>query len=289
MLAVSQVSPLRRKMIEDMQLHGLSENTQELYVRGVKQLSQFAHCGPDKVTEEDIRQFFLYLANEKKAARSTATVALCGIKFFYENTLRRDWTTLQLVRPAPEHKLPVVLSRDEVHRVLAEVQIPAYRTCLKTIYGCGLRLMEGARLQVADVDSERMVIHIHGGKGKRDRYAALPNPTLIGLRECWKTHGSPQWLFPSRNAKDADKPITGETLQRAFSNALRRSGIRKKAHVHTLRHAYATHLMEVGVQLPLIQEALGHANAETTAIYAHLTQPVRDTMTKHLDELMKDL
>ncbi|HEY6267042.1 MAG TPA: site-specific integrase [Candidatus Acidoferrum sp.] len=276
-------------MIEDMQLHGLSENTQELYVRAVSQLSQYVHRGPDKVTEEDIRRFFLYLANEKKAARSTATVALCGIKFFYENTLRRDWPTLQLVRPAREHKLPVVLSRDEVHRVLAEVQILVYRACLKTIYSCGLRLMEGVRLQVADVDSERMVLHIHGGKGKRDRYVALPKPTLIGLRECWKTHGSRQWLFPARNSKHAGEPITGKTLQRAFSDALQRSGITKKAHVHSLRHAYATHLLEVGVNLRLIQETLGHRNPQTTAIYAHLTQPVRETMTKHLDELMKDL
>ena len=178
MLAVSEVSPLRKKMIEDMQLHGLSENTQELYVRAVSQLSQYVHRGPDKVTEEDIRQYFLYLTNEKKSSRSTTTVALCGIKFFYENTLRRDWPTLRLVRPAPEYKLPVILSRDEVRRVLAEVQLPIYRVCLTTIYSCGLRLMEGARLQVADVDRERMLLHIHGGKGKRDRYVALPEPTL---------------------------------------------------------------------------------------------------------------
>ena len=288
MLAVSEVSPLRKKMIEDMQLHGLSENTQELYARAVSQLSQYVHRSPDKVTEEDIRQYFLYLANEKKSARSTTTVALCGIKFFYESTLRRDWPTLRLVRPAREQKLPIILSRDEVRRVLAEVHVPVYRVCLTTIYSCGLRLMEGARLQVADVDSGRMMLHIHG-KGKRDRYVTLPEPTLRRLREFWKTHRSPEWLFPARSWKHQGEPITGDSLQRAFYRALKKSGITKKAHVHSLRHAHATHLMEVGVNLRLIQETLGHRNPSTTAIYTHLTQPARDTMTIPLHELVKDL
>jgi integrase/recombinase XerD len=276
-------------MIEDMQLHGLSENTQELYVRAVSQLSKCVHRSPDKVSEEDIRAYFLYLTKEKKAARSTATVALCGIKFFYEHTRRRDWPTLRLVRPAPEHKLPVILSPDEVRRVLAEVKAPVYRVCLTTIYSCGLRLREGARLQVADVDSERMMLHIHGGKGKRDRYVALPQPTLWRLREFWKTHRSPDWLFPARRAKHSGEPITGESVQSAFARALKKSGITKKAHVHTLRHAYATHLMERGVHLRVIQETLGHRHPGTTSIYTHLTQAVWDTITTPLNELMKDL
>ena len=140
-------------MIKDMQLRGLSANTQELYVRAVHQLADHAKHGPGKVTEEELREYFLFLANEKKSARSTTTVALCGIKFFYENTLRRDWPTLRLVRPAPEHKLPVVLSREEVRLALANVRTPVYGACLTTIYSCGLRLMEGAQLQVGDVDA----------------------------------------------------------------------------------------------------------------------------------------
>jgi integrase/recombinase XerD len=127
-------------MIEDMQLRGLSASTQELYIRAVRQLTEYVKHGSEKVTEEEIRRYFLLLANEKKSARSTSTIALCGIKFFYEHTLHRDLPVLQLVRPAYEHKLPVVLSREEVQRVLAEVRIPVYRTCLTTIYSCGLRL-----------------------------------------------------------------------------------------------------------------------------------------------------
>jgi site-specific recombinase XerD len=188
-------------MIEDMQLHGYSANTQEAHVRAVSLMSEYVHHGPDKITEEELRQYFLYLTNEKKSSRSTTTVALCGIRFFHEQTLRRDWTTLRFLRPAPGYKLPVVLSREEVQRVLAEVRIPVYRACLTTIYSCGLRLMEGARLRVADVDSARLVVCIHG-KGKRDRAVALPEPTLRLLREFWKTHRSPEWLFPAPGSEE---------------------------------------------------------------------------------------
>src|SRR2546422_662427 len=156
------MTQLRQRMLEDMQLRGFSARTQEAYARAVRQLAEYYHRSPDGLTEEDLRQYFLYLTNEQKVARATATIALCGIRFFFEQTLRREWTTLRFVRPAREHKLPVVLSRDEVRRVLATVRIPVYRVCLTTIYACGLRLLEGARLQVADVDSARMVVHIHG-------------------------------------------------------------------------------------------------------------------------------
>jgi len=282
-------------MIEDMQLRGYSARTQEAYARAVRQLAEYVHRSPDQVTEEELRRYFLYLANEKKFARPTTTIALCGIKFFYEHTLHRDWPTLRFVRPPHEFKLPVVLSREEVRLALSHVRIPVYRTCLTTIYSCGLRLLEGARLQVADVDSARMVLHIHG-KGKRDRYVPLPERTLDMLRQFWKTHRSPQWLFPAPTrhgvgwsvAHNAG-PVTRSSLQSAFYRAWKKTGSAKRAHVHTLRHSYATHLMEAGVHLRLIQDNLGHGSPKTTAIYTHLTQQVRDTQTDPLNELMKDL
>ncbi len=190
------MTPLRQRMIEDMQLRGFSARTQECYVAAVRQLAAHYHTRPDHLSEEDLRQYFLYLANDKQVARATATIELCGIKFFYEHTLQRDWPTLRFVRPPREKKLPVVLSRDEVQRILAEVRIPVYRACLTTIYACGLRLLEGAHLQVPDVDGARMVLHIHG-KGKKDRYVPLPTPTLDLLRAYWRTHRSPVWLFPA--------------------------------------------------------------------------------------------
>jgi len=289
------MTQLRQRMIEDMQLRGYSARTQEAYARAVRQLSEYVHRTPDLVTEEELRRYFLYLANEKKYARTSTTIALCGIKFFYEQTLKRDWPTLRFVRPPHEFKLPVVLSREEVHRVLGEVRIPVYRACLTTIYSCGLRLMEGARLEVADVDSARMVLHIHG-KGKRDRYVPLPERTLDILRQFWKTHRSPQWLFPApprrglpRGVAQKAGPVTRSSLQSAFYRAWKKTGIAKRAHVHTLRHSYATHLMEAGVHLRLIQDNLGHGSPKTTAIYTHLTRQVRDTQTNPLNEIMNDL
>lgn len=289
------MTPLRQRMIEDMQLRGLSARTQECYVTAVRQLAAHHHRSPDQLSEEDLRQYFLYLTNEKKVARATATIALCGIKFLFEHTLKRDWTTLNFVRPARERKLPVVLSREEVRSVLAEVRIPVYRVCLTTIYACGLRLLEGAHLQVSDVDGGRMTLHIHG-KGKIDRYVALPEPMLHRLREYWRTHRSPVWLFPAPTrhglrhslAHNAG-PVTRCSLQSAFRRALQRSGIVKKAHVHSLRHSYATHLLEAGVNLRIIQEALGHRSARTTQVYTHLTREVRATLTDPLNALMNDL
>jgi integrase/recombinase XerD len=284
------MSLLRERMIEDMQLHGLSANTQDVYVRAVRQLIEYVDHGPLKITEEDLRRYFLYLANEKKCSRSTSTIALCGIKFFFERTLRRDWPILNLVRPGKEHKLPVVLSREEVHRVLSEVRVPVYRVCLTTIYSCGLRLMEGVQLRVTAIDSGRMAIHIHGGKGKQDRYVPLPERTLQLLRDFWKTHRSPEWLFPASVRRPSwEGPIHRDGLQRAFYRAWERSGISKRAHIHTLRHSYATHLMEAGVNLRLIQDILGHRSPKTTTIYTHLTRQARDTLNAPLRELMKDL
>jgi integrase/recombinase XerD len=289
------MTPLRPRMLEDMQLRGLSARTQECYVAAVRQLAEHFHTPPGRLTEEQLRQYFLYLANEKKVARTTATIALCGIRFFFEQTLRREWTTLRFVRPAPAHKLPVVLSRDEVRRVLALVRIPVYRVCLTMIYACGLRLLEGAHLQVPDIDSGRMVVHVHG-KGQQDRYVPLPAPILPGLRAYWRTHRSPQWLFPAPTRRGLRHslthnggPVTRSSLQSAFHRAVLRSGIGKRAHVHTLRHSYATHLLEAGVNLRIIQDALGHRSARTTQIYTHLTCEIRAALTDPLNQLMQDL
>ena len=289
------MSPLRQRMIQDMQLRGFSARTQECYVAAVRQLAQHYHASPDQLREEHLRQYFLYLANEKKVARATATIALCAIKFLYEQTLRRQWPTLRLIRPPREKKLPVVLSRDEVRRALAAVRIPVYRACLTTIYACGLRLLEGAHLQVPDVDSDRMWLHIHG-KGKKDRYVPLPEPTLHMLRAFWRTHRSPLWLFPAptrhglaHSLAHNGGPVTRSSLQSAFQRALKSSGIVKRAHVHTLRHSYATHLLEAGVNLRIIQENLGHGSARTTQIYTHMTREVRATLTDPLNQLMQGL
>ncbi len=294
-MTTGAMSPLRQRMIEDMQLRGLSARTQEAYARAVWQLAQHYRRSPDHLSDAELRQYFLYLTNEKQIARPTATIALCGIKFFYEQTLKQQWPTLRFVRPPREWKLPVVLSRAEVRLILRAVRIPVYRVCLTTIYACGLRLLEGARLQVPDVDSGRMLLHIHG-KSKKDRYVPLPAPTLELLRAYWRTHRSPLWLFPAPTRRGLKHslahdggPVTRSSLQSAFRAALKRSGLNKRAHVHTLRHSYATHLLEAGFNLRVIQDHLGHRSPSTTAIYTHLTREVRASITEPLNQLMEDL
>ena len=229
---------LRQRMIEDMQLWGLAERTQEMYVIVVRQLAEHYSKSPDLITEEELRQYFLYLKNDKQYTHSSITVALCGIKFFYEHTLQREWTMLDVVRPPRERRLPVVLSREEVHRILGCLRRPYYRACLSTIYSCGLRLHEGVHLQVSDIDSDRMLIHVRG-KGNKDRYVPLPQRTLQLLREYWVTHRHPVWIFPDRRAMTrATAPLNKSGVQYAFGAALRASGVQKRATVHTLRHSW---------------------------------------------------
>src|SRR5438552_9398942 len=158
------MTELQKRMIECLQLRGLSERTQDMYVRAVRQLAQHYHKSPDLITEEELRQYFLYIKNVKKYSRSASTIALCGIKFFFQHTLNQEWSTLSFVRPPREKKLPVVLSIEEVRKLLGCLRLPRYRVCLATIYSCGLRLQEGTHLQVPDIDSSRMMIHVRHGK-----------------------------------------------------------------------------------------------------------------------------
>jgi integrase len=201
---------------------------------------------------------------------------------------------VQLARANPEFKLPVILSASEVRRILAAVPALDHRVCLITIYSCGLRLGEGLRLQVGDIDSERMLLHIRGGKGNQDRYVPLPLRTLQLLREQWKTHRHSSLVFPAKGhghvgAPSATEPMCRTTLQRAFRLALTASGVTKKAHVHTLRHSYATHLLEQGENLRQIQVNLGHKSPVVTAVYTHLTSLCKTQHQTRLDEFMGNL
>jgi integrase/recombinase XerD len=289
------MTALRTRFVQDMQLHGFSPKTQACYVGAVRGLAKFYNKSPDLVSEEELRSYFLHLTLERKVARATATIALCGIKFFFQNTVRRDWTSLKLLRPPRSKKLPVVLSREEVKAILGQVHKPIYRVCLTTIYACGLRLTEGLTLKVSDVDGGRGLLHVHG-KGSKDRYVPLSKPTLQQLRQLWPSHRSPVWLFPAVTRHGLEHsvqhdcgPITRTALQKAFRCALHKSGVTKAAHVHTLRHSFATHLLEAGVNLRVIQSILGHATPTTTAVYTHLTEQVRQSVAAPLHQLMNGL
>jgi integrase/recombinase XerD len=288
------VTPLRQRMIEDLQLRGMSERTQEMYVRAVRQLAEHYHKSPERITEEELRDYFLYLKNVKHYSRSATTIALCGITFFYEQTLKREWTTLTFVRPPREQKLPAILSPEEVRTILAHLKLLRYRVCLTTIYACGLRLQEGTHLQVPDIDSARLLVHVRCGKGAKDRYVPLPPRTLALLRQYWSTHRHPLWLFPAPGRSGlgmatATVPMPRNSVQDAFRAALKASGCHKRASVHTLRHSYATHLLEAGVNLRLIQDYLGHDSPTTTALYTHLTATADARAREALAGLMGDL
>jgi integrase/recombinase XerD len=288
------MTELRKRMIECLQLRGLSVRTQESYVRAVRQLAEHYHKSPDLISEEELRQYFLYLKNVKHYSRSTATIAICGIKFFFERTLEKDWTTFSLVRPAPEKKLPVILSLAEVRQILSRIRLTRYKVCLTTIYSCGLRLQEGTNLHVADIDSARLMIHVRHGKGAKDRYVPLPHRTLQLLRQYWQQHHNPMLLFPAEGREHsalakATEPMSKSSVQQAFRAALKASGNNKRASVHTLRHSWATHLLEAGVNLRLIQEWLGHSSPATTSVYTHLTVKAEQLGAQAINQLMSDL
>src|SRR5215204_1031046 len=286
------MTPLRRQMIEDMQLRGYAQSTIEGYVHVVAQLARHYHRSPDQLKEDEVRRYLLHLL-DKKIARGSFSVVLGGLRFVYQQVLGRDWKGLDIAKPRSEKKLPVVLSRDEVWRVLDAVRIDVYRVCLTTIYACGLRLMEGASLQVPNVDSARGVLHVRGKRCK-EREVPLPCAALQLLRDHWRTHRCPTWLFPAVTRHGNQHcvthncaPITHDSLQSAFRSAVEKSGLHKRAHVHTLRHSYATHLLEDGVNLRLIQEYLGHSSLRTTAVYTHLTREIHDAARDPINRLMQ--
>ncbi len=282
------MTPLRQKMIEDMQLRGFAERTQQSYLTAISKLARYYQKSPDQIGEQELRTYFLYLKNEKKAAASTIRQVLSALKFLYQHTLHQPCPILDFVKPKGGKKLPVVLSRTEVQRILEQVKQPPYRVCLNTIYSCGLRLQEGVKLPVKAIDSQRMVVRLQGAKGQKDRYVPLPTRTLEQLRSYWQRHRHPDWLFPRQKA-GLSETMCSSGVQRAFRAALKASGVEKAATVHTLRHSYATHLVEAGVPLQLVQRYLGHTSLLTTSIYVHMTPQVQQAAVEQINQLMADL
>jgi integrase/recombinase XerD len=240
------MSGLRQQMVEEMQLRRYSKRTQESYVSWVSQVTQYYGKSPEGSSEEEVRGYLVYLTNERQLAGSTVNQALSALKFCYEEVLKGECAVLGLVRPRKGRKLPVVLSIGEVGAILQGVRKERYKVCLSTIYSCGLRLLEGTHLQVADIDSVRMLVHVRHAKGNKDRCVPLPETTLLQLRQHWLTDRDPLWLFPGQEMREPSgrpvrsepRPMDESSVQRAFREALVASGVKKKATVHTLRHSY---------------------------------------------------
>ncbi|MCK4728824.1 MAG: site-specific integrase [Desulfobacterales bacterium] len=281
------------KMTKALQLNGKGERTQQAYTRAVRMLSEFYQKTPEAIDEEELQDYFLHRKNVNKWAPNTMRICYCGIRFFYTNVLQHDWHIFNILRAQTEHRLPAVLSEEEVHKILARVKTFHNYAYLRTVYSCGLRLHEGLHLEVSDIDKDRMMIHVHRGKGAKDRYVPLPDCTLDLLRRYWATHRHPRLIFPAlgRNGKggpNAQGPMAKSSVQGAFRRAKFETGIKKKGvSIHTLRHSYATHLLEAGVNLRAIQKYLGHKRLETTMIYLHLTNKGHQDAYELINHVMK--
>jgi integrase/recombinase XerD len=284
-----------RKSINALQLNGKGERTQQAYTRAVRMLSQFYDKPPEEVSEEELEAYFLHRRNQDRWSPNTLRICYCGIRFYFVQVLRRNWHLFDILRAKNESRLPAVLSREEVRRILSCVHTAHNRAFLTTVYACGLRLQEALGLEVSDIDSTRMMIHVHRGKGAKDRFVPLPRTLLALLREHWRTHRHARWLFPAcgrsgRSASTASHPMAISSVQGAFRAARIAAGITKRAvSIHTLRHCYATHLLEAGVNLRVIQRNLGHSSLESTMVYLHLTHTGQEDACARIDALMQGL
>lgn len=289
------MTPLRQQMIATLQLSGKGERTQEAYVREVRLLAQFYHQSPALLSEQELQRYFLHRKNVDGLAPASLRICYSGIRFFYQHVLQRDWHTLTLMRAPTDHRLPAVLSVEEVRRLLASATPLHNQVYFTTVYSLGLRLHEALFLQVSDIDGQRLQVHIHRGKGAKDRYVPLPADTLALLRTYWKTHRHPLWLFPATGrdhtqGPTAAAPMSRSSVQGAFRTAKHRAGITKVGvAVHTLRHSYATHLLEAGVNPRLIQRYLGPTQLETTLLSLHLTHKGHEDAYERLNALMHGL
>jgi site-specific recombinase XerD len=281
---------LRERMSQDLQLRGLAARTHDGYLREVRKLACYYNCPPDQLSEQQVGDYLLHLINDCQFAAGSLSVAYSGIKFFYTVTLPRNWDVLKKLRRPKQKTLPSVLTRDEVRRLIGAVRKHRHAAFLWTVYTLGLRLQEGLHLQVGDLDSSRMMVHVHRGKGAKDRYLPLPKSTLAVLRGYWLTHRNPTLLFPAigRNKKAAStaaKPMNPSTVQDCMKLVVKELGFKKKVSPHTLRHSVATHLFEAGVSLRWIQKFLGHSSLQTTLVYLHLTDDGEDKGRAKLDEI----
>ena len=277
---------LRKRMIEDLSLAGLSENTKTAYVHAVKDLAKTFKRSPDRITEEELRYYFLDLINKRKLAKRTILQKFYAIRFFYQKTLGRKIVIFEILKLREDKKLPGILSKDEVHKILSHVRSCRLKAVLVLIYSCGLRISEATKLKVCDIDGNRFLLTARNTKGKRDRQVPIPKNTLEVLRSHWKnTKIKSEYLFPGLRGSIT---VSTEAVQYAFREALKQSGIIKKATVHTLRHSYATHLLDSGINLKMIQQLLGHKSIKTTLIYVHLTTACLNAVREELDSMTSE-
>ncbi len=277
---------LRQRMLEELQRHNYSQSTIETYINSVKDFAEYFHKSPDLLGAEEVRRYQLYLLNEKKLAAQTVKVRMSALRFFYWKTIkRRDICFDDLPIPKTPKRLPTVLSPEEILRLIQAAASLMHRTILILLYATGIRRAELRWLRVTDIDSQRMVIHIQQGKGRRDRDIPMTPLVLKVLREYYR-HARPKvYLFPGGRWHNSPKPISGKTVWNAVRETVVTAGLTKRIHPHTLRHSFATHHMEGGTDLLVLQSLLGHAELKNTLVYVHLSQHKMRAAVNPLDRL----
>jgi integrase/recombinase XerD len=277
------MTPLRRRMIDDMTLRNLSPHTVEAYVRAVAHFAKHFGRSPEQLSAADARHYLLHLVRDGHASWSRYNIARCGLQFFFRVTLGRDEHFEKLPCAKVPRRLPTVLCADELRRLFDVARDPKHKALLMTLYGAGLRISEALNLKPADIDARRMLVHVRLGKGAKDRMVKLSPQLLAALREYWKLRRPKKWLFP--RGGDPERPMEDGTAYRAVVRAARRAGIARRVTPHTLRHSYATHLLDAGTDLRTIQLLLGHRNLKTTSLYVHVSQAKLAAAASPLDRL----
>jgi integrase/recombinase XerD len=281
------VTHLKKTMLEELQRRHYSQHTTRYYIRTVEDFARRFNCPPDRLGPRHIREYQAELFQKRKLSPGTVRCRLAALRFFYTKTLKKAWSVAETPYPKKTHRLPTILSQEEVAQLIDAASTPFHRTLLITLYATGLRCAELTRLQVSDVDSQRMVIHVQAGKGRRDRDVMLSPKLLEELRQYWhRLRRKPaQWLFPGNRRHSADQPIDPKTVWHACHQAANRAGFKKAVHPHTLRHCFATHLLEAGADLRTIQILLGHHDLKETTLYLHLSERHLKATASPLDSL----
>jgi len=269
------------RMKTDLELRGFSPKTQQNYLGNVRRFVAHYQRSPETLGREEVRSYLHHLISERGLSKSTLHSVYSALKFFYEKTLGQSWEAFELPRPKSSRTLPVVLSPQEIQAILAAPRNLKHRALLMVIYSSGLRISEATHLRVDDIDSQRMTIRVRQGKGAKDRYTLLGQKTLMVLREYWRYYKPVDWLFPGQ---PEDQPLSERSGQGIFKRALACAGIRKAATMHTLRHSFATHLLETGVNLTYIQRLMGHKSLKTTSIYLHVSQRDLSQIVSPIDQ-----
>ena len=259
---------LRDRMEMDMKLRRFSPKTISCYLACMRNVAIHFGKSPAELGDEEIRSYLHYLIEERKASQAVISQSYSALKFFFENTLQRPWNGSRIPRSKQRKRLPGVLSKEDVESILSATKNLKHRAILMTVYSAGLRVGEVTRLKVSDIDSKRMTIRVNEGKGLKDRFTLLGERNLEALRSYYKAYRPSDWLFPGRSPSE---PVSISAVQRVFKASVHKAGIKKKASVHTLRHCFATHLLDSGTDLYYIQRLLGHRSASTTSVYLHIT------------------